>query len=1126
MPATRLQIKSALQSPYDRLLFAKEVLKPVFGSGFNLLNTTLEPTEKPSFSETKVIDSVRIYANINLEDGTEITCYEIVLQPNVLIERSKVIIQKYIRKILTSGQVALVNFIAPINSDIWRLTLIAKDSILTDDGVEERYTHAKRYTYLVGPSENCRTVAERLETLSFEKTINFDALINAFSVEKLNKAFYKDITEQFYQLIGATIGKGKNIKVYDRALHLPGISSENNRVYQEFAVRLIGRTVFCWFLKVKKSEAGVALLPENLLSSISVKENQGYYHTILEKLFFQTLNTPIANRIKNLPKGSNYIPFLNGGLFEAQLYDYYKFDELTGLSANLNTLIIPDQWFLDFFEKLEQYNFTIDENSVTDVEVSVDPEMLGSIFENLLAEIDPDSGETARKATGSFYTPREIVDYMATESLVYYLHSKTLIEKERIELIFKIDSDLDFKLAEREDILLALDKLKILDPACGSGAFPMGILQKIVIGLQKLDNNAEWWIDQQVNKNDDVSTKNRVREKLEKNPDYARKIGIIQNSLYGVDIQPIAAEISKLRCFLTLIVDEHIDEDKPNRGIEPLPNLEFKFVTADTLLKLPDETTQVPMYNAKKKKNPLELLAEIQQVRLNYLESFGDNKISLKEKFHELQKEIFDQQGLFGAVENNRAFKISNWKPFSHEKTDWFDSEWMFGVKGFDIVIGNPPYGTVYNKTVKPIYEKLYPSFKRNNDIYVAFFVNANKLLLNSGILIFITPNTFLNGDYFEGLRSYITNHFQINEIIDFKNSKIFSDPTVYVSITSISKIEISYPYTFSYKLSDAKFKNIKRSGIDISSATSSPLKPIKAGVLKISVDESNLLDHYFFVKDVGFNYWSIGKGKKRDGDSIGNRILYSGKRLSENDKSYIKGRDIEKFKISPASNYLKSDYQYFLKEGVDVFRYSHEILNVIPKIVYRQTSSSIIAALDSDANLCDKTVHIIIPRHENVQFDLKYLLCLLNSSLMDFLYKDISQESGGRAFAQVKTTYIKKLPLKVVSIENQVVFCNIVDYIKCINSGVLVNEFVNVKITNSIIKSFEKTIDALVNEIYFENDFKAAKLEIMAGIKEQFVSINNKSPENVVKTIRASYSYIQKIYNNILQGIELVKLD
>jgi adenine-specific DNA-methyltransferase len=206
----------------------------------------------------------------------------------------------------------------------------------------------------------------------------------------------------------------------------------------------------------------------------------------------------------------------------------------------------------------------------------------------------------------------------------------------------------------------------------------------------------------------------------------------------------------------------------------------------------------------------------------------------------------------------------------------------MFGVKGFDIVIGNPPYGTVYNKTVKPIYEKLYPSFKRNNDIYVAFFENANKLLLNSGILIFITPNTFLNGDYFEGLRSYITNHFQINEIIDFKNSKIFSDPTVYVSITSISKIEISYPYTFSYKLSDAKFKNIKRSGIDIASASSSPLKPIKAGVLKVSVDESNLLDHYFFVKDVGFNYWSIGKGKKRDGDSIGNRILYSGKHFGD----------------------------------------------------------------------------------------------------------------------------------------------------------------------------------------------------------------------------------------------------
>jgi len=798
MPATRLQIKNALQNPYDRILFAKEVLKPVFGSGFNLLNTMIEATEKPNLSESKVIDQVKIYANIKLEDGTEITCYEIVLQPTVRIERSKVIIQRYIRKLLTTGQGALVNFITPVDNNAWRLTLIAKDSVITDDSIEEKYTNAKRYTYLVGPSENCRTVAERLEILSIEKNLDFDAVINAFSVEKLNKAFYKDITAQFYQLIGATIGKGKSTKIYTRTLQLPGINNENNRAYQEFAVRLIGRTVFCWFLKVKKSEAGIALLPEHLLSSESVKQNPNYYHNILERLFFQTLNTPVERRLGGLPKGCEYIPFLNGGLFEAQIDDYYKFSESTNLSINYDSLIIPDEWFIDFFEKLEQYNFTIDENSVSDVEVSVDPEMLGSIFENLLAEIDPDSGETARKATGSFYTPREIVDYMATQSLVCYLNNETGITKGRVEAIFKIESELDFSLTEEEKILLALDKLKILDPACGSGAFPMGILQKIVLALQKIDYNAEWWINRQVSKNNNPIGKTRLLEKLRKNPDYARKIGIIQNSLYGVDIQPIAAEISKLRCFLTLIVDEHINESKPNRGIEPLPNLEFKFVTADTLLKLPDETTQVPIYNAKRKKNPLELLTEIQQVRLDYLESFGDRKQNLKEKFHQLQKEIFDQQGFFGEVENNRAFKIANWHPFSHEKTDWFDPEWMFGIKSFDIVIGNPPYGAKVNKEQISAFKQTYQL--KTSETAILFIERGFTLTDKNGILTYIIPKSFSFASNYQATRQFL----QPTLAILSDCGKAFEEVKLEACVTLINKKQTSSSYV-STKFTDKK---------------------------------------------------------------------------------------------------------------------------------------------------------------------------------------------------------------------------------------------------------------------------------------------------------------------------------
>ena len=294
----------------------------------------------------------------------------------------------------------------------------------------------------------------------------------------------------------------------------------------------------------------------------------------------------------------------------------------------------------DFFEELEKYNFTIDENSVTDVEVSVDPEMLGRIFENLLAEIDPDSGESARKATGSFYTPREIVDYMATESLVQYLHNKTAIHQDTLRPIFKMmdEQKLNFSPKETESILDALDKVKILDPACGSGAFPMGVLQKIVQALQKLDENAEWWKKRQVSRITNAIVKKQLKEKLESSGvEYARKIGIIQNSLYGVDIQPVAAEISKLRCFLSLIVDENIDEDKPNRGIEPLPNLEFKFVTADTLVNLPDASQQRGLFDH------FEEMQELEELRNEYIQSYGTKKGRIKERFLKVQQTIFQR---------------------------------------------------------------------------------------------------------------------------------------------------------------------------------------------------------------------------------------------------------------------------------------------------------------------------------------------------------------------------------------------------------------------------------------------------------------------------------------------------
>ncbi|MDR0205869.1 MAG: Eco57I restriction-modification methylase domain-containing protein [Bacteroidales bacterium] len=676
------------------------------------------------------------------------------------------------------------------NAEAYRMSFISSEPTINEDGsfsIEK--TPPKRFTYVLGENEKTKTPADRLKMIAGKRgNITLDDIKNAFSVEALNKEFYRIVAQRFYQLVGATEGKGARAIAHERVLKLPVGAPDDSftkKVYQEFAVRLIGRTVFCWFLKMKKSKTGESLLPEHLLSSRAVSENRNYYHSILEKLFFQTLNTPMNKRIQDLPQGCEQIPFLNGGLFEPQIEDYYLPSKTIGISSHINTLKIPDEWFYELFANLEQYNFTIDENSMMDVEVSVDPEMLGRIFENLLAEIDPDSGESARNATGSFYTPREIVDYMATESLTSYLFNQlqnkkeTLtIEQEDLKILFRLDDGVgeNSEIAKyRTDILNALDNLKILDPACGSGAFPMGILQKIVMVLQKLDPNAAWWKNKQIEKIDNTMLRKIVKQKLEQTTvEYARKIGIIQNSLYGVDIQPVAAEISKLRCFLTLIVDENIDDTKPNRGVEPLPNLEFKFVTANTLLQLPPEKDYGGLFNSN------DTLDELHKIRLEYLQSYGEEKDELKERFLSLQKEIFKQQLGYtsGTDPDNRAYKISAWNPFSHEKTDWFDAEWMFGiVEGFDIVIGNPPY--VSTKGVTEEDKKLFLiDYGFSDDIYNHFFFKAfgcewkNKknginvlkgLLSNNGVLTYITPKTFWTTQTKRNLRDLL-----LTKTIDF----------------------------------------------------------------------------------------------------------------------------------------------------------------------------------------------------------------------------------------------------------------------------------------------------------------------------------------------------------------------
>lgn len=679
---------------------------------------------------------------------------------------------------------------------------------------EQKFTNWKRYTYFVDPSKTNKTFKNRINGCNFS---SLEDIQEAFSVEKLNKKFYEEIATAFYSLIGGKVNINKKEQSFDACLKLPSTPVENRKVYQEFAVRLIGRTIFCWFLKNKKSDSGIPLIPEEWLSSnrvASVNNDQhNYYHAILEKLFFLVLNKKVEDRKPYvLPNKHELVPFLNGGLFEAQEDDFFAKDS-KGIHQINFALHIPNDWFLKFFETLEQYNFTIDENSINDFEVSIDPEMLGTIFENLLAEIDPDTEKSARKSTGSFYTPREIVDYMVEQSLLQYIKTKTNIEdEEQLEILLKDDAENPFNNKQTVAILEALSEVKILDPACGSGAFPMGVLHKIIALLKKLDKGAVWWKAKQVEKAAKVLDSkylNDFKEKIENsNSDYARKLGVIQHSIYGVDIQPIAAEISKLRSFLSLIIDENIDDKADNRGIEPLPNLEFKFVTANTLIGL-DEGKKEGMM-AFDFGETTDLQNQLQQLRNTYLQASPQEKENLKQQFEKLQTQIYKNE-LKAGGQNKRAQQLAAWKPFSNESSTWFDPDWMFGVEKFDVVIGNPPYGAKTSTTQKNYFKERYFSaktnkkenLKGNTDTYVVFSELGVDLLVENGILCYIVPLSMTSSESNTAFHTYVNNNCSKAYFSNYsvRPKPVFLNATVNTSIVLLTKNKKIKNTVFSTKM-------------------------------------------------------------------------------------------------------------------------------------------------------------------------------------------------------------------------------------------------------------------------------------------------------------------------------------
>ncbi len=716
---------------------------------------------------------------------------------------------------------ALVAYVSSVNKSEWRFSYVSIQLDESEGKIKRSFSNPRRYSYQLGIHSKTQTPFQYLVRRGQVSSVN--ELQERFSLEVVNREFYKHIASLYQALVGSekTPLNIDELKLVEQLTRVEHISTENGTKYyfverlikypgdtqesHEFSVRLIGRIIFCWFLREKRSNSGIPLIPNNILSR-DASNHDNYYHSVLAPLFFEVLNKPLKNRSDKFTRDDyEKIPYLNGGLFSDDSIDHYKFDKQIELSIP-GLIKVPDKWLHELFDLLERFNFTVDENTSYDTDLSIDPEMLGRVFENLLARINPETGETVRRSTGSFYTPREIVEYMVDSSLVRYLEINTPVPKNKLEALVSYDltddSGNELDESEGESVLEALSSLTILDPACGSGAYPMGILQKIVYVISILDPSAKWWLAKQLS----GASPELRREYENKGVDYIRKLGVIRQTIFGVDIQPIATEISRLRCFLTLIVDEAIDDSQENRGIRPLPNLEFKFVTANTLLPLPEQRFASGHIQQ-------DMFDNSQQTKINKLRNLIDEyfsasvieKSEIKAEYRYVQNQLWNDMHKSSAY-GQQSLALTGWDPFEHTPSGWFDPSWMYGLsKGFDIVIGNPPYIQLQKNEgeLANIYkDQKYQTFVRTGDIYSLFYERGLELSrADTGLLCFITSNKWLRAGYGEKTRKYLSSKNPL-ELIDFGGFKVFDSASVDTNVILVRNS------TNEKKLTAAHFKN------------------------------------------------------------------------------------------------------------------------------------------------------------------------------------------------------------------------------------------------------------------------------------------------------------------------------
>lgn len=878
-----------------------------------------------------------------------------------------------------------------------------------------------------------------------------------------------------------------------------------------------------------------------------------YYKAILQNLFFASLNCPIEadetdSRVRQFRGDESYgkhrgidwmmrykkyfknpdtflqlmnktVPFLNGGLFEC-LDDKTQNLYIDGFSDQMTKgeqLIVPDYLFFGATEYvdlspeygvknkgtkqaavkglmniLHSYKFTVTENTPVEEDVALDPELLGKVFENLLASYNPETKTTARKQTGSFYTPREIVNYMVDESLIAYLKnaltdwelSDAALDKKLHELS-SFDPVNPFAEDERRTkrIVKAIDECKILDPACGSGAFPMGILQKIVHMLQKLDPENTIWKDVQKNKakqaadtayeiEDTGERRERLREIDEafdrsiNDPDYARKLYLIENCIYGVDIQPIATQISKLRFFISLVVDQRKNEDKPNFGIRALPNLETKFVAANTLIGIEKPQAQTSLFDTPKVK---ELEAQLKKIRSKLFSAkTKETKLKYRKQDEELRNAIATELKSSGWP-NDTAEKLAAWDPYDQNASStFFDPEWMFDVKeGFNVVIGNPPYKVLSSK------DELLSYFRENYkvtkggkvNLYKLFIEKSIHLLNKTGVLSFITPYNYLtSGDSYE-LRKLIINKTQIIEIIDYEeDQRVFENVTQAVA-TIVLQNGFNEDSSYNY------FKNREQYHISVEKVKSNKKLLLKGTTETIS----RILQYSDAIGDkiLGFQ-GEINVSTKKE--------LFTQSK-SEDNLPLIRGNHIGLYEL------LESPSEYCS------FSLSNREHHFIDRIIFQEVSNAglkkRVKGVLLNRVLCGHTTNYVIPKEIKQKW---FFLGLINSSLINYYFKFFNQTN------HVPIGEIKDIPIPPLKHETLISIVGILS--KMINKNF-----------NQVIFMI---IDALIYYLYFPDHMKEREIDVLEFVERdieqalqgrEFDSLDDGEKEKVIEQLHAIWS-------------------